>query len=171
MCVFLRAAAWLVNFPSVAHGRLSIRGRSSVTPCLEKTRTSQHPMSTSRVGPASAMGSGRVGCSSYPSVQFSDHAIIYFVFLFVLVTSRRCPRTITYTQTFCHGSPVGDTTSLRLGHNFVRSSSCVAFPRVIVVHPSAELVCDQRPEPHASYCEAVFGQFGCSELIFLLLLI
>jgi hypothetical protein len=114
MCVFLRAAAWLVNFPSVAHGRLSIRGRSSVTPCLEKTRTSQHPMSTSRVGPASAMGSGRVGCSSYPSAQFSDHAIIYFVFLFVLVTSRRCPRTITYTQTFCHGSPVGDTTSLRL---------------------------------------------------------
>ena len=67
--LFFSAAAWHVIFPSVAHGRLIvIRGRSSVIPCLEKNRTSQYPMSTSRLAFASAMGSGRVGGSAYPCI-------------------------------------------------------------------------------------------------------
>lgn len=64
--VFFSAAAWHVNFPSVAHGRQTIRGRSSVMPRPEKTQDVSVPYVYFSVGSASAMGSGRVGGSSYP---------------------------------------------------------------------------------------------------------
>ena len=76
---FLCAAAWLVNFPSVAHGRLAIRGRSSVIPCLEKPGLLSTLCLLLELALPARWGAGG---SVVPHIHltYSVCAIIYFVF-------------------------------------------------------------------------------------------